>query len=382
MATRPLFLRGLAAGSIGAGLVLLASCGSRTGLFGEDMPTLAEAGPDRAADAVDEPIGCKPGTFAFELATAQLMFVLDRSGSMAFSLTGQDPVPPGQQSRWATLRDALFQTIVPFDTQIAMGAKFFPEVPSRDSLGDPEEACRVDTGVAVAPALGRSQDILSVFDTTEPRGGTPTSDALRLAAQYLSGRRGVARTMVLATDGAPNCNGNLDALRCTCTTPRFDCSADPQVGAYSCLDDTRTISVVADIFGNQKIPVYVVGIGSTERPQFLQVLDDMAVAGGRARTGKPRHYNAQTALELRDAFSTIRDSIAKCTYLTPSAPTDPDAITVTIGGAVIPRDTTHQGGWDWVDQAYGELQFFGPACEAAGKATPQTISGTVTCNDG
>jgi hypothetical protein len=152
MAARLLVGRGLAAGAIAAGLLALGACGSRTGLFvAEAVP---EGGPDASADAIEETVGCKPGTFTLELATAQLMFVLDRSGSMAFSLAGQDPPPPGQQSRWAILRDALFQTIVPFDGQMAMGAKFFPEEPPAGQLGDPAQACRVDTGAAVAPALG------------------------------------------------------------------------------------------------------------------------------------------------------------------------------------------------------------------------------------
>jgi hypothetical protein len=364
-------------GLFGAGVIALASCGSRTGLFGTDA--LADGAADASVDAVEEPIGCIPGKFTFELATAQLMFVLDRSGSMAFSLSGQDPVPPGQSSRWETLRDALFQTIVPFENQIAMGAKFFPEEIPDDSLGDPEDACRVDTGVAIPPATGRAFDILNVFDTTEPRGGTPTAEAVRLAAQYLATRRGVARTIVLATDGAPNCNGDLNARTCTCTTPRFDCSRDTDQGRFSCLDGARAVSVVGAVFQDQKIPVYVIGIGSTERPQFLDVLEDMAVAGGRPRPGTPKHYNVQTALELRDALATIRDGIAKCTYLTPSSPTDPDAIAVEVGGQPVPRDTTHQSGWDWVDQAYGELAFFGESCEAAGKAGA-AVTGVVTCD--
>ncbi|HEY8072882.1 MAG TPA: vWA domain-containing protein [Labilithrix sp.] len=326
---------------------------------------------------MDGAVPCVPGMFDIDLATARLMFVLDRSGSMAFSLSGQNPPPPGQLSRWELLRSALAQTIVPFDNQLAMGAKFFPEVLASDALGDPAEACRSDTGVGIAPARGAAQSILDVFDTTQPNGGTPTSEALRLAAEYLSGVRTVARTMVLATDGAPNCNGELDAQNCICTTTRNDCDRTSD-GQYSCLDDSRTVATIGNIFQTQKIPVYVIGIGSTERPEFLQVLDEMAVAGGRPRAGTPKHYNVQTAGELTDALATIRDSIAKCTYLTPSAPTDPNAITIDIDGMTIPRDPTHMNGWDWVDQTYGEIAFFGAACTAAGNGSAH-VTGNVSC---
>jgi hypothetical protein len=378
------------AGSFALGAIALASCGSRTGLFGVDgaIANLPDGGPLPDGfvppdSGVDGKVPCMPGRFNFELALAQLMFVIDRSGSMAFSLDGQQPrmgnLPPGVLSRWDTLRDALFQTITPFDNELAMGAKFFPEVNSGGSA-PADEACRTDVGVPIAPARGNVNQIINVFDTTDPNGGTPTAEALRLAAQYISGTRGVARTMILATDGAPNCNGDLDQSRCICTSVSGNC-ATAQGGEFNCLDDIRSINAITDIFQNQKIPVYVIGIGSTERPEFLKVLDDMAVAGGRPRPTAPRHYNVQSAAELQAALTSIGDSIAKCTYLTPSAPTDPNAISVEINGMSIPRDPTHMNGWDWVDQAFGELAFFGPACTAAsgGTTTTSQITGVVSC---
>ncbi|MBS2015121.1 MAG: VWA domain-containing protein [Deltaproteobacteria bacterium] len=375
--------------TIAGAFLLTASCGSRTGLFGSEPGTITnpEAGTvtetSRPDAPTDGPVPCTPGKFDFELAAAQLMFVIDRSGSMAFSLDGQQPgpfgLPPGVPSRWQALRDAVFQTILPFDGSLAMGAKFYPEVAPR---GAPvEEACGTDVGVGIAPARNNAASIVNVFDTTEPIGGTPTAEAIRLAAQYLTGTRGVARTLVVATDGAPNCNGNLDADRCTCTARRANGSfaCDGPDGQYNCLDDLRSINTIKNIFDNQKIPVYVIGIGSTERPEFLKVLDDMAVAGGRARPTTPRHYNVQSASELKAALGSIQESVAKCTYLTPSAPTDPSAITVELDGKPVPRDVTQTNGWDWLDQAYGTLQFFGPSCEAASAAAKPTITGVVRC---
>ena len=261
------------------------ACGSRTGLFA-DGPKAIEAGVPGDA-GLDGKVPCKPGAVGLDLATAQLMFVLDRSGSMAFSIAGQENPPPGVSSRWDILRNSLEETIVPFDGQLAMGAKFFPEVIPDDAPNDAVQACRTDPGVPIAPALGNSRAILDVFDTTSPLGGTPTAEALRIAAEDLQSRRTVARTIVLATDGAPNCNGALDVnVDCTCTTPGIDCTRNPDRGRYSCLDDTNTVNVVADIFQNKKIPVYVIGIGSIDRPDFLAVLDQMAVAGG---SGPQRH---------------------------------------------------------------------------------------------
>jgi hypothetical protein len=266
-----------------------------------------------------------------------------------------------------------------------MGAKFFPEV----LPGDPrapapaDEACRTDPGVTIAPTRGATASIINVFDTTVPVGGTPTSEAIRLAAEFLAGSRTVARTMIVATDGAPNCNPDLDRNTCVCTSVTGNCAGGVG-GEYNCLDDARTVGVIRDVFQNQKIPVYVIGIGSTERPEFLQVLDAMALAGGRPRATPPFHYNVQTSAELKTALASIGDSIAKCTYLTPSAPSDPNAINVEIDGKPIVHDPTHMNGWDWVDKDFGTLAFFGPACTAAssgtGTVTP-AIDGIVSCKN-
>lgn len=355
---------------------VLAACGSKTGLFGPDPADtltpqgLPEAGiVDARADAqLDATVPCVPGRFDFQIATAQLMFVVDRSGSMDYTLDGQKDPAPGQ-SRWDLLRSGLAQTITGYDQQIAMGAKFFPS-----ARVFPEFACVVETEVDMEPNLGNASKIIGVFDRSAPHGGTPTADALRVAADHVSKIRGVARTLVLATDGAPNCNENVLGP-CTCT------ANDPDVCQFDrsqCLDDARTIETVRGIAEDEKVPVYVLGIGSLESAAFRKVLDDMAVAGGRAKPVTPRYYSAQTPAELNAALSSIRDSVGSCTFLTPSAPTDPDAIVVELDGQPIPRDTTRTEGWDWVDQAYGTLALFGDACAKA-QAAGGKVAGVVRC---
>lgn len=361
------------------------SCGSRTGLFGPDetaaiAPQSSDASPDRVVDAgLDAPIACTPGEFTFELALTQLMFVIDRSGSMAFDVDGARNRPRSTW-RWSLLQSALRRAITAFDEQIAMGAKFYPEPLSESDLSSAQRSCRSDVGVGIAPARGNAETILDVFDTTTPRGGTPTAEAIRTTSDFLRRTRSIARTIVLATDGAPNCNGSLDANACVCTSTA-PCGGST-AGRFSCLDDDRTISAIRDTAQAGNIPVYVIGIGGTEAPEFLQVLDEMAVAGGRPRPTSPRHYNVQSEDELTAALESIRDSVARCTYLTPSAPTDPSAIAVRIGGAAVDRDQTKQNGWDWVDRELGALAFFGEACTKAQNANgaPAVVTGVVRCD--
>jgi hypothetical protein len=373
-------LRHLASALVTAGiLVAAAACGSRTGLFTptDGYEISIDGGGGLPFDAA---VGCTPGNFSFQLALTQLMFALDRSGSMQFTLDGAQGAPRSEW-RWTILRNSLAQTITTFDNQIAMGAKFFPETLSQTQSTISDVACRLDSTIAIPPAQGNAQRILAGFDQADPVGGTPTSEAINVSAAALNATRSVARTIVLATDGAPNCNGALDKSNCTCTSAAGNQTCDRAVnGQYNCLDDDRTITSIDTVF-KQGIPVYVIGIGSLERPDFQAVLDRMAVAGGRPRATSPRYFNVQSADDLTNALTTIRDSVAKCTYLTPSAPTNPDSISVQVSGTVIPRDETHANGWDWIDQRLGELEFFGKACTAAQAATtPTAVGGTIACD--
>lgn len=377
-------------------LVAAASCGSRTGLFVPDLEPIVDAAadavtvadaakgtsedarPDVRLDAafdarLDGPLACVPGTFRFDLATPQLMFVLDRSGSMDFALNANARPPPGQPTRWMALRDALAQTIIPLSNQIAMGARFYPAAGADGT--DPVLACVQDPfGTAIAPALANATALLDVFDKTSPRGGTPTAVGLQLAAQQLSASRTIARAMVVATDGAPNCNAALDGDSCACTSSVAGGCAGA-TGGTNCLDDTQTIATITNIFDGEKIPVYVVGIGVTSA--FGATLDAMAVAGGRPRAGSPKYYPADTPAELTDAFTVVRDSVAKCSYITPSSPDDPDGISVVVAGQRVARDPSRVEGWDWIDQAYGHLQLFGAACN---RAHAEDVTGTISCD--
>jgi hypothetical protein len=297
------------------------------------------------------------------------MFVIDRSGSMAFDLRGNMGANP---SRWSTLENGLRQTIVPLSGQLRMGAKFFPEPVG--AFDGPDGACRSDPGVAIPPALDNAYKILDVFAKSTPRGGTPTAEAVRLASEFVASQRKVGRAIVLATDGAPNCNGTLEPRTCVCTIS--SCSRPD--GAYDCLDDARTVGIIGDIFKQRQIPVYVVGIGGTEQPEYIATLDAMAVAGGRAKPLSPKYYDVQTSAEMSSALTTIRDSVSRCSYLTPSVPPDPDAISIEIDGVLVRRDRTHVDGWDWVDQTYGLIALFGSACVTEGT----TVTGVVACTPG
>ena len=50
----------------------------------------------------------------------------------------------------------------------------------------PDLQCLTENKIDVAPKLGNAQSIVSIFDQTSPLGGTPTADAIKIAADNLS----------------------------------------------------------------------------------------------------------------------------------------------------------------------------------------------------
>lgn len=408
-----LFARGSVASKlVGASVAALvfAGCGAKTGLRVPDVEVLEDATIDRpdtidVADVRDVPDtfdvpdvpdvqACVPGRFDLERRGAEVMFVIDRSNSMAFSLDGAVGVPMAQQ-RWTVLNNALARVLPMYDRTVSFGAKFYPQ-PIAPGNTDVDENCTSRPGIDLEPALGNGPSLLRFFTTTRPGGGTPTHDGLQQASTYLRSRtnRGAARYIVLATDGGPNCNprNSVPASRCVCTSSDPNaCRGNPMLGIYNCLDDLRTVALVRDIAspstpGTPAIPVYVVGLdGSmTMRPDLLAVLDEMANAGGRPRPivnpGDRAYYSVRNPGDLERAFDTIVAPLARCAFVTPSRPTNPDEIDVEINGRTIARDTMRAEGWDWTDRDFGELTFYGMACAQASTANVR-VSARVGCRD-
>ncbi len=346
---------------------LVAACGSRTGLLSSDDGLLAAIPPD-----LNNPktLACKDGEFDLKPSSLEVIFVIDRSGSMAAGLTGDN----SGKSKWVILRDALTPMVQSLATKMTVGAKFYPEAHD-GRFRDPSVACRVDLSVSDEPAM--NTNFLGTFSTTQPAGGTPTADALRATVDYLSKHedRSVSRFLILATDGAPNCNGDdsLDSRTCVCTTTDPEGCRTGSSNPYNCLDDSRTVKVIKDALATHFVPTFVIGIGETERPEFLDVLDRMAVAGGRGRDAAPHYYSARSRSDLGDALGAIERNLSACTYVTPSRPETPDAITVRVGGKVLLRDTTHQSGWDWLDRDFGKIGFYGSSCDGVAQGGGATV---------
>ncbi len=332
-----------------------ASCGARTGLPAPE--------PDASFDAGDDAtVMCHPGSFTLAKARPAVMLVVDRSGSMntLFSSAG---------SRWTVLGNALANALPPVDSTMQLGLLMFPAPGSSRN----DVSCGLPSSVNLTPALHNVQTLLAKLKGTNAGGATPTADAIALAGKTISSMRTAksARALVLATDGAPNCNSALDPKTCVCADQNLNCRQD---GAL-CLDDGRTVDRIAS-FTSQGIPTFVIGIGSNTASATL---DAMAIAGGRPQANAShKYYGAQNEVELDRALITIRDQVGVCTYLTTSVPDETGTIRLLIDGKPVPFDP--QNGWVWIDRKNGEIVLAGAACDLVTNA-PLNVVAEVSCGD-
>lgn len=380
-------------------VLALSACGARSGLGGEEDDASIDAArtvdaaldaaldptrdaavdaartPDAPADATfdagrDAPNdACTEQHYALTPIRPEIMFVIDRSTSMGWGLRG--PSTPGP-SRWSILVDALRAQLPRYDARTDMGATIYPSVGG--------DRCSVVTDPQLAPAPMQAGTLLDLVASSMPEGRTPTALSLEAAERWFATHPDIAhvRAVVLATDGAPNCNTSLDARRCPCTGGAglpMGCGGDAQL----CLDDTRTLAVI-DRLAAREVPTYVIGIDGDPDPALSTVLTRMALAGGRPNPSDPEraYYSVRNASDVEAAFDRIQASIVSCSLaveltMPPSRP-----LAVLIDGAPIPQDPTRTEGWEWSDERAQTILLYGEACARAQRDTP-TLSLEVLC---
>lgn len=342
---------------------------SRTGLLDpievsdiEDASQKAIAHMPDASEA-DAAIVCSPGRFDLERAPLLVSFVIDASSSMVSPLESQDGT-----SKWQALTDAFAYELPRFDDEMVLGAYIFPSIFGAD--------CTVFQGPTLSPQKGNVSALLDVMRSRQPGGGTPTDEVLKNAGNELLGMRAAksARALVLATDGAPNCNNQLDVTTCACTATDGTACIYPE----ECLDDARTLAEISAL-ASQGLPTYVVGIESSEDAAFESVLRAMAIAGGKPSAPPSFYYPARSATELDDALTSIVSGGNACTFLTSSVPNDDGTIEVFENGVLIPYDASGETGWRWGDRSIGEIILSPNECAEVQKKATLSLTATIAC---
>lgn len=290
---------------------------------------LPDAGPQ------EEGPTCPPvGGIAYERAKPNVMFLVDRSGSMS------EPGDCGDStctSKWQQLL-ALGSYLGDVKGYARLGMAVFPSVGG--------DMCTTDSGVVVP--LSDEQDvdeqILGAVMSMGPGGRTPIAGALDELADY-GGLDDPLRdnVIVLLTDGQPNC------------------ACD---GMASCDEEQAVLDAVARLRAlNVPIRLNVVGFGSSAS-EAGETLSAMAMAAGTARAGTPAYWQANTVEELVTNLYAIAASLASCRFSLDDTP-EPDHLIVHVDTAQLAPcfDEPCTSGYTY-DAPAGTVELHGESCQA------------------
>jgi hypothetical protein len=270
-------------------------------------------------------------------AAPTLYFVLDRSGSMA------------EAGKWDTVRSVVVDVMRALGPRATFGAAVFPD-PTADTCGPGIEVMTPRRGDTPAGTYGPTSAYFERATSAPASGGTPTAATLTALAPRLAAYPGKTY-VILATDGAPNCDA---AAACTVDDCPLNIEGTPGCAPgtlpnccdrqpLSCLDARPTLDAVSALEA-AGVDTYVIGAPGTV--PYASLLDAMADAGGTARSGSPRYYavDGTDAAAFGAALKAVAARItATCALTLDTTPPDPDAVNVYLDTTVVPRTATD--GW-------------------------------------
>ncbi|HJZ87939.1 MAG TPA: vWA domain-containing protein, partial [Polyangia bacterium] len=316
-------------------------------------------GIDNSPDAMS----CGSADFGLQRVPADVVIVLDRSGSM------NDPPPGGGASKWQQVTSAINQTVGTLQNSIRWGLKFFPS----------DDMCGVAGGVDVQVSDTSYMQVPGAIGGQAPGGGTPTTNAIQTAGQYLAGVQGTnPKYLLLATDGQPNCGGGcgcppgttMMGTQCCIQTICVPCSAG--LGP----DDQNAIQAVGAVAG-MGIHTFVIGIATDTMADAT--LNQMAQNGMEPRPGgPPSYYPVASQQDLANALMAIAGRIGSCTFPLQMVPPDPNMVRVTADGMIVPRDPTHADGWDF-GPGNMSIVFYGSWCNRLQMGMIQNVHAIFGC---
>ncbi len=282
--------------------------------------------------------GCGGQEFGIEIIAPNMFIVLDRSCSMRRDLT--NTINLAGPNKWTFAVAAINQLTTNFDGQIRWGLSLFPDRTGGDCRQD---APAVPLADGMEPTIqGLLNAALNQSDTNYPDGPCVTNidTAVEQASQQPDVMSVTRPTYVLLiTDGK-------------------------QAGCSRAGGDSGTEMILASMFAGG-VPTFVVGFGDAGSGGVIDPvqMDAFAVAGGVPRSGTPKYFQADDALQLDQALALIAGSIVGCNFTLSDTPADPADVFVFFDDQKVTRDPSGAEGWDY-DGASNSITFYGSACDS------------------
>jgi len=301
---------------------------------------------------------CIENSVTIVRAAPEVLILLDRSNSMFYD------------GFWDPTRQAIVNATREHESRVMFGLALFPS-----------ELCNPLDGTwdCTSPSLPdipidffNANRISSFLENSFACGGTPIAQTLLNMENYLLTRPfDNPRTILLATDGAPNCNDTLDGMtcRCTCYDPQACtlCSELPS----NCLDDQRTYQALEKLRSDGFL-TWVIGLSDAAQV-WGDILEKMAESGGTNH-----FFPAENPDEVEGIFIQLMNMVARCSYhIDRQEVTEQELLNLYVNGEIIPLDPSNQNGWNW--QGESLVQFFGEICDSISQNGEANVEATYGC---
>lgn len=337
-------------------------------------------------DTTPLPESCDESNYQINIQKIDMLVLLDRSQSMEI-----DKI-------WEPMGSALTAVTEDYKNMVNFGLMLFPGGGDKCDQEDKETVCVASDPTSPDVPIGApsaATAIAAVFDDQSgshvtPCGGTPIAESLIAAKDYLQGlEEQKKRYVLLATDGAPNCNAALNGDTCTCTSAETDACKKENL---NCLDDANTYDAAEELYADAGVDTYVIGMGETVNDKWETQLTNIAKAGG-TETYLPVTDNNK----LQEAFETVTQNVVNCNFaidwasLSEDASTDKDKINFfckekagdDLSMQNLVRYDENCGkntGWDWVSDDL--VLFCKGACDRLKKRQCTSVAVTFGCEGG
>ncbi len=300
-----------------------------------------------------------------------LYFVVDRSGSM------DEPFEDTGISKYQTARTLIGNVLRQIGHRVRYGAAVFPAMVNGDGCEPGDQIFPTTQGDS--PSYARAGqtgpillDLLSRLGSTDGGGGTPTAATLAALRPTIAGL-GPRTYVVLATDGAPNCNEELSCSADTCMLNIEGVSVDGVAcdGSFNCCDPANTAAganawcvdsdaLEAEVGALSELGVTTFVIGMPGAGVYADLLDRLAELGDTAQDGPTEYFAANDTQSLSDALFSIGTGVAiSCNIELEREPEDAAQVNVYFDERLVELDA--ENGWDWTGTQSVELR--GAACD-------------------
>jgi Mg-chelatase subunit ChlD len=327
-----------------------AGTGSSTGSGGPPIvappPNTMPSMP--APNTPTENMNCGLKKYDLERKPADILIVLDRSGSMLDPFTANGAMA----EKWSETVAAIDTVVSRTQASVSWGLKLFP-TPML-------EMCGVGDGAEVPVALNNRGMVMASMAANPSTMGlsTPTRDAIAKGAAFLKATPSTNNKFLLvATDGEPNCSA----------------------GGSRRGDAAATVAAVKAANADG-IPSFIVGVATSGSTADV-TLNMMATEGGRPRNDPAtKYYPVASRDELVGTLDNIATQVASCTFPLNPPPPAPANVAVNVDGKRISRDTSQTNGWNYGPDNKS-IVFFGAACDDLKSGAAKDVQIIMGCGD-